>query len=263
MITQSKMTPQDPLKNIFNILLVVVGLFVGGLVALVGLWLWADYHADPAQSILTLLSAQVAALIPPALRDYLGLEARLMGLPLAGQTSAYWYMARAGGIVAYLLMWLSTMWGLALSTRVIRNWVDAPLAYGLHEFLSILTILFALVHAVVLLGDSYVHFTIFHLAIPFIGPYEPLWTGLGTIGLYLTMALAGSFYVRRHIGQNAWRALHYLTFVAYGLTLTHGLLAGTDSGLPIMKLMYLGTGFSVLFLTYYRLFTFRTATSPR
>lgn len=263
MITQSKMTTQDPLKNILNILLVVFGLFVGGLLALIGLWLWADYQADPAQSVLTLLSVDAAALIPPAVRAYLGDEARLMGLPLAGQTSAYWYMSRAGGIVAYLLMWLSTMWGLTLSTRMARSLVAAPIAYGLHEFLSILAILFALLHAAVLLGDSYFHFTIFHLVFPFTAPYEPLWTGVGTIGLYLTVVLVGSFYVRRHIGQKTWRVLHYFTFVAYLLALTHGLMAGTDSALPAIKLMYLGTGFSVLFLTYYRVFTLRIAPSPR
>jgi sulfoxide reductase heme-binding subunit YedZ len=259
MITQSEMTPQESLKIVVNMLLVVLGLFIGGLFALIGLWLWLDYQADPAHSLLTLLSARTVALIPPALGDYLGAEARLMGLPLAGQTSAYWYMARAGGIVAYLLMWLSTMWGLTLSTKFARKLVAAPLAYGLHEFLSILAVLFALLHSAVLLGDSYINFTIFHLAIPFIAPYEPFWTGLGTTGLYLTIALAGSFYVRKQIGQKVWRTLHYLTFVAYLLALGHGLMAGTDSVLPAIKLMYAGTGCSVLFLIYYRLFTLKRA----
>lgn len=259
MITQSKMTSPEPLKNVINMLLIVLGLFIGGLMGLIGLWLWLDYQADPAHSLLALLSAQTVALIPPALGDYLGAEARLMGLPLAGQTSAYWYMARSGGIVAYLLIWLSTMWGLTLSTKFVRNLLAAPLAYGLHEFLSILAILFALLHSVVLLGDSYINFTIFHLTIPFIAPYEPFWTGLGTVGLYLTIALTGSFYVRKQIGQKVWRALHYFTFVAYLLALAHGLMAGTDSVLPAIKLMYAGTGCSILFLTYYRLFTLKKA----
>ena len=119
---------------------------------------------------------------------------------------------------------------------------------------SIGAVIFALLHAVVLLGDSYVEFTIFHLAIPFIAPYEPFWTGLGVIGLYLTAALTISFYLRKHIGQKTWRMLHYLTFAAYGLALVHGLMAGTDSNLIGMKLLYLTTGFTILFLTYYRLY---------
>jgi predicted ferric reductase len=182
-------------------------------------------------------------------------EARLMGLPLTRQTSAYWYMARAGGIIAYLLLWLSTVWGLTLSTKFGRKLIAAPVAYGLHEFLSILAVLFALLHSAVLLGDTYIHFTIFHLAVPFSAPYEPLWTGLGTLGLYLIIALTGSFYIRRQIGPKIWRGLHYLTFVAYLLAFGHGLKVGTDSTLLMIKLMYFSTGSTILFLTYYRLLT--------
>ncbi len=257
MATQLKVSAQSNLKTLLDTILVGFGTLLGGVIALISLWLWLDYQANPNHSLLAILSANVVTIIPMPLRDYLSYEAQLMGLPLTGQTSAFWYMARVGGIVAYLLLWLSTMWGLTLSTKVTSGLIPAPIAYGLHEFLSILTIVFASLHAVVLLGDAYIDFNIFHLAVPFIAPYEPLWTGLGTIGFYLSVAMTGSFYLRKQIGQKTWRTLHYLTFGAYVLTLVHGLMAGTDSPLAIIKLMYLGTGFSVLFLTYYRLFTLK------
>lgn len=126
-----------------------------------------------------------------------------------------------------------------------------PVAYGLHEFLSILAIVFAIVHAAVLLGDDYIGFTVFHLAIPFISPYEPMWTGLGILALYLSMALTGSFYIRNIIGHRTWRSVHYFTFVAYLLILVHAIMAGSDSNLIITILLYWSTGFSVLFLTVY------------
>jgi predicted ferric reductase len=257
MITQSKVSTHSELKTLLDIILVAFGVLFGGLLALLGLWLWFDYQADPARSLVARVAANLATFLPDVSRSYVGNEARLMGLPLTQETSAFWYMARSGGIVAYLLLWLSTVWGLTLSSRITDGLVPAPIAYGLHEFLSIGAVLFALLHAVVLLGDSYIQFTIFHLAIPFIAPYEPFWTGLGIIGLYLTAALTGSFYLRKQLGQKTWRLLHYLTFAAYGLALIHGLMAGTDSGLTGMKLLYLGTGFTVLFLTYYRLFTIK------
>ncbi len=103
----------------------------------------------------------------------------------------------------------------------------------------------------------YIGFNIFHLAVPFLAPYEPLWTGLGTLGLYLSAALTGSFYLRKQLGQKVWRALHYFTFVAYGLVLVHGIMAGSDSGVRMVQGMYLLTGCSVLFLVYYRLFTLK------
>lgn len=257
MLAQSKISTQSELRTLLDISLIAAGVLVGGVIALMALWLWFDYQADPSRSLLALLSANVSTLLPGFAQGYLGQEAQLMGLPLTGQTSAFWYMARSGGIVAYLLLWLSTVWGLTMSTKISNSLVPAPIAYGLHEFLSIGAVLFALIHSLVLLGDSYINFNLFQLAIPFLSPYEPLWTGLGTIALYLTAALTISFYVRKQIGQKVWRSLHYLTFAAFGLVLVHGLMAGSDSSLTALKLMYLGSGATVLFLTYYRLFTLK------
>jgi hypothetical protein len=256
-MVNQKTTTQTDLRTMLDVLMIALGMVGGGLAALLGLWLWFDYQAGPANSILTGVSRAVVSMLPVAIQTQLGGQAHLMGLPLAGETSAYWYMARAGGVVAYLLMWGSTVWGLMLSTKVVSKQISPALAYGVHEFTSILTIVFAVLHAVVLLGDKYVNFNLLHLLVPFTAPYEPLWTGLGIITLYLTAAITLSFYLRKHIGQKVWRMLHYLTFVAYLLALTHAIMAGSDSGLIVSVLLYWSTGFSVIFLVYYRLFTTR------
>jgi predicted ferric reductase len=172
-------------------------------------------------------------------------------------------MARVGGILSYLLLWLSTMWGLLLSTKLRVKLIPAPIIYGVHEFLAVLALTFVGLHVFVLLGDEYIKFNILHLAIPFVAPYEPFWTGLGTIGFYLSVVMTGSFYIRKQIGQKIWRALHYLTFVTYLVALSHGIMAGTDSALFIMKLVYLITGLSILFLIYYRLFTLKVKASGK
>jgi len=257
MVTYPKDSKQTHFRTVIDIILINLGVLAGGITALLGMWLWLDYQANPTDSALAVIMSQLVTTLPPAVGKYFDLQARLMDLPLAGQTSAYWYMARAGGIVAFLLLWLSTVWGLVLSTKITANLISTSAAYGLHEFLSILAIVFALLHSLILLGDTYVQFNIFQLAIPFIAPYRPFWTGLGTVTLYLSAALTGSFYVRKQIGQRVWRTLHYLTFVAYVLALVHGLMAGTDSPLAVAKLIYWGSGFSVMFLVYYRLFTLK------
>lgn len=235
--------------------LIGLGIIGGAIAALISLWLWLDYQFDPADSLLAAMSTNLVIVMPAFVRNFLGNEAKVMALPLTGQTSAYWYMARAGGIVAYLLLWLSTIWGLSLSTKLTTNLIPAPIAYGAHEFLAILAVVFTTLHAGVLLGDEYIKFNIFHLAFPFTAPYEPFWTGLGTIAFYLSLAITGSFYVRKQIGQKLWRTLHYFTFGGYTLALLHGLMAGSDSSHLLMKLIFLGTGVIVLFLTFYRLLT--------
>ena len=179
-------------------------------------------------------------------------EAQVMSLPLTADSQAYWFAARAGGIIAYLLLWFATLIGIMMGSKMLKGVVDATLVYGLHEFFPILASIFAALHAVVLLGDAYIGFRISHLLLPFTSPYEPLWTGLGTVALYLSIALVVSFYVRRWIGRKAWRALHYTAFLAFGLALLHGLMAGTDTAHPAVQWMYITTGASILFATYYR-----------
>ena len=255
MVNKSAM--QSDMRTMLDVVMITFGVMFGGVLALATIWLWFDYQANPANSVLAIISVEMVGYLPTTAQNYVETQTQLMGLPLTGKTSAYWYMARAGGIVAYGLMWLSVVWGLILSTKVTNKLISMPVAYGTHEFLSILAVLFATLHAVVLLGDKYINFTILHLIVPFTAPYEPLGTGLGVIGLYLTIALTASFYVRKQIGQKVWRLLHYFTFAAYLLILTHAIIAGTDSGTLASVLLYWGTGVVVMFLVYYRLFTLK------
>ena len=257
MVNKSAM--QSDIRTMLDVIMVTFGVVFGGVLALATIWLWFDYQANPAHSVLSIISVQAAGFLPATLQNQIKAQTQLMGLPLTGNTSAYWYMARAGGIVAYMLMWLSVVWGLILSTKVTSKLISMPVAYGTHEFLSILAILFAIVHALVLLGDEYINFSPLHLIVPFTSPYEPLGTGLGIIGLYFTIALTASFYMRKQIGQKIWRLLHYFTFAAYLLVLSHGIMSGSDSNTLASVLLYWATGAVVLFLVYFRLFTLKSS----
>lgn len=186
-------------------------------------------------------------------------EAQAMGLPLAEGTKAFWYVARAGGILAYLLLWLATLWGVFISSKMVKGWIDATLLYNMHEFLPMLAMVFAVVHAAVLMGDAYIRFSLLDLLIPFRAPYRPLWTGLGSLALYLGIALIVTFYLRGLISRRVWRTLHYLTYLAFVLALVHGLMAGTDTTQPAVYWMYVATGGALLFATIYRIL----AISPR
>lgn len=174
-----------------------------------------------------------------------------------------WHITRATGTVAYLLLTAATAWGLLLSTKLIKESVPAPLTLDLHNTLSWLAIWTTAVHIFALLFDNYYSYRLSDLLVPFIGPYRPLWVGLGVIGLYLMVVNSLSFGWRKRIGQRWWRRLHSLTFVAYGLVTIHGLMAGTDSGGLGMKAMFLGSTLLVLFLTNVRLLTTRQARRSR
>jgi hypothetical protein len=180
----------------------------------------------------------------------------------AGEKTA-WYLSRASAMVAYLFLNGSLLWGLALSTKVVRDLVPPPLALALHSSLSWFAIGMAGFHAFVLLFDGYYRYTVRDLLIPFSGPYRPQAVGLGIFSFYGLLLTATSFHARKWLGQRNWRRLHYLTFLLYVLVTAHGLLAGSDRLRPGMQAMYMGSALMVLFLTNYRILTLPKLTAAK
>jgi predicted ferric reductase len=60
-----------------------------------------------------------------------------------------------------------------------------------------------------------------------------------------------TFYLKKKIGAEFFRKIHYLSLVAYVGATLHGLYAGTDSVLPLANLLYKGTFLITLFLVVY------------
>jgi predicted ferric reductase len=169
---------------------------------------------------------------------------------------AYWYLSRAAGLTAYGLLWLAIVLGLSLSNRLARVWPGGPTAADLHQFASLLALVFATVHGLVLLGDQYIGYTFAQILVPFTGTgYRPLWVGLGQVGFYLAAVVALSVYLRDSVGYRAWRALHYLSFAVYILATVHAVGAGTDSAAPLAPLIYWVGSVVVGLLTVRRVLT--------
>jgi len=171
---------------------------------------------------------------------------------LAAGTTSFWYLSRATGFVAYLLLWGSVTWGLLLSTGTGRRWMRPPHLLDAHQFLSAAGVGFACFHSLVLIGDRYVSFPLGAIVVPFAASYEPLLVACGQIALWLSVLLIGSFHMRRHIGGRAWRRLHYASFVAFWMAFIHGLMLGSESPTLWASFLYLGTAAPVIFLSVQR-----------
>jgi predicted ferric reductase len=178
-----------------------------------------------------------------------------MANSLTGQSpKIYWYLSRATAFVSLTILWASMALGLGLSNKIARVWPGAPAAFAIHEYVSLLGLAFALFHAMILLGDHYIHFTLAQIFLPFATTaYRPTWVGIGQIGLYVWLIVALSFYVRSSIGQRAWRVVHYLSFAMYLMGLIHGMFSGTDAGAHWASWYYWISGGSLLFLLIYRI----------
>ena len=167
---------------------------------------------------------------------------------------AYWFLSRATAFVSLTILWLSMALGLGITNKMARLWPGAPAAFAIHEYVSLLGLAFAIFHALILLGDQYINFTITQVLLPFSTvDYRPAWTGIGQLAFYLWLIVVLSFYVRPSIGQKTWRRVHYLSFVLYIMGLAHGLFAGTDSTTTWAHWYYWISGGSLLFLLIYRI----------
>lgn len=199
-----------------------------------------------------LFGALATALVLPALAQLL----------LGPGVNAAWDLTRVSGIVAYILMWLSVVFGLIITNRMARLWPGGPAAFDLHQFTSLLGLAFALFHAIVLLGDHYIKYSLAEIVFPFASVnYQPFWVGLGQIAFYILIPVTLSFYVRRSLGPEFWRLVHFGSFISFAFITMHSLIAGSDTTNLGMLSMYAMTGISVVFLTIYRMLSMTLATA--
>ncbi|MGD0173901.1 MAG: hypothetical protein ABSC61_05625 [Anaerolineales bacterium] len=209
----------------------------------------------PVMGFFTLMALLLAS-VAGAFAVVLLLPAAIPGLTgslLGPEPKVYWYLARSSAWVAYLLLWLSMIFGLLITGKISRVWPGGPAAVDVHQFVSLLGIAFALFHGLILTGDRYIGFSVVQVLVPFSNPlYRPFWVGIGQIGFYTLVLVGLSYYVRRSLTPRVWRLIHYLSFLTFLLVLIHGITSGSDSAQPWAMLAYLITGGSVWFLTVYR-----------
>lgn len=181
---------------------------------------------------------------------------------LANDRSITWQLIRSTGITAYILITVSTLWGLKLSGKFVKEWSPGTLSVLLHNSVSWLGIGFAALHAILLLFDEYVTYRPVEIIIPFLGPYRPVAVGLGITSFWILLLVALSFAVKHRLGYHRWKKLHYASYAAFFMVTVHALFAGTDAEKLGFKL-FLGLAvFLVVILTGYRIGVSKTKIRP-
>jgi methionine sulfoxide reductase heme-binding subunit len=140
----------------------------------------------------------------------------------------FWITSRAAGTLALLFSSVAVVVGLSMGGKLIKR--RGPDLRVAHEALSMATIVAIVVHAVALLGDSFMHPSLADITIPFASSYKTVWMTMGIVGGWMMIILGLSFYARARIGQQRWRTLHRFTALAWILGLAHSLGEGTDAG---------------------------------
>jgi predicted ferric reductase len=103
------------------------------------------------------------------------------------------------------------------------------LTVGLHRNLALMTLVFLALHIVTAVVDPFTHLGWLAAVVPFSSYYRTFWLGLGTIAFELLLAIVVTSLVRGWIGQQAWRLVHWLTYISWPVAVLHGVGTGTDA----------------------------------
>ena len=201
------------------------------------------------------LSVGRGAAIGAALGVSAGITGALLGyawMTATGADMGLWVIARASGLVSYLLLTAVTIVGLLMACppKSAARFLGAAQRLRLHVLLAIFALVFVVLHVVVLAIDPWAEVGWWGALVPFGSAYRPLPVTLGLLALWsglisgVTAGLAG-----RGLGR-MWLPLHRLAAAGWVLAWLHGVLAGSDT--PAWMWMYAVTGAAVLILVVRR-----------
>lgn len=175
----------------------------------------------------------------------------------------WWLVSRASGIVALVLISLSVLMGLTMATKVLgRPKLKRSIA-KLHEHVALTALLAIGTHGLSLLGDHWLKPGWSGITVPFAMGYRTLFTGSGIIGGYLAVLLGPSFYLRRRIGARRWRKLHTLIVLAWLMSATHALGAGSDGRQAWLQALVVAPSVPIVYLLVVRILNYNARTKPR
>jgi predicted ferric reductase len=142
--------------------------------------------------------------------------------------TAFWYASRATGIVSLLLLTAVLVLGILVNRQGRLPGLPRFAVTGIHRNLSLLSVVFIVVHIVTAVLDSYVHLPLLSAVVPFTSGYERLWLGLGAVSLDLMLAMIVTSLLRGRLNRTVWRAIHLLAYASWPVAFAHSLGSSTD-----------------------------------
>jgi methionine sulfoxide reductase heme-binding subunit len=143
-------------------------------------------------------------------------------------SGALWYVSRATGVVAMVLLSMVVVLGVVVSRRVRVPGLPRFAVAELHRRVSLIAAVFVALHVLTAVTDTYVSIPLVAVIVPFTSAYEPLQVGLGAIAADLGIAIVVTSLLRARIGIRAWRRVHWLGYAAFPVALLHGFTSAKD-----------------------------------
>ncbi len=149
----------------------------------------------------------------------------------------WWYIARASGIIAWLFITASVLWGIMLSTKLFPAQRRPAWLLDLHRGLGAMSVLFLLTHVAALIGDNWIHFDVVDIVVPFASEWKPWQVALGVFAMWGLVIVEVTSLAMKRLPKKVWRGIHFTSYLTFLLTSLHGTFAGTDA----TNRLYVGT----------------------
>ncbi len=181
-----------------------------------------------------------------------------MLLAAVADNKLWWYVSRSAGMVAWAVCTASILWGLALSTRLVRRRGAPAWLLDLHRFLGVLSLVFTVVHMLALWLHSTIEFKEFpfgprQLLLPWESLYKPGPVAWGIVAFYLLISVQVSSWLMKRIRRKLWHTIHLSSFGLFVFATIHSFTAGTDRANRLVQWIALTGGALVFFLVVFRL----------
>ncbi len=177
---------------------------------------------------------------------------------IGGNPKFLWYMTRATGIIAMVLLGMVVILGMVTATKAAPKGFAKFLVPDLHRRLSITAAAFLGVHIITALLDSFVHIGLIASIVPFVATYRPVWVGFGAIAFDLLLIVIATSVVRHRFSQGPWKKIHYLSWLVVTFALFHAIGTGSDARVGLVEVVYI-----VLVAVVALAAIFRTATDAQ
>jgi sulfoxide reductase heme-binding subunit YedZ len=144
--------------------------------------------------------------------------------------AAIWYLNRATGLVALVLMTLTIVLGTTVRRQARLPGLPRFGVARLHRNVALLSALLLAGHVATAVLDSYVSIGPVAAVVPFTSGYRPLAIGLGALALDLTLLVVLTSLLRDWLPRWLWAPVHLASYVLWPVAAVHGLTAASDLG---------------------------------
>jgi sulfoxide reductase heme-binding subunit YedZ len=141
---------------------------------------------------------------------------------------ALWYLTRATGGVALVLLTITLVLGIVDVARLSSQRTPRFVVDAVHRTASLFVVLLVAIHVLTAVLDSFAPIRLADAIVPFGGTYRPVWVGLGALSFDLLLALAVTSLLRARIGVRAWRTVHWAAYACWPFAFMHALGTGSD-----------------------------------